>query len=182
MQGTSWVDWNVLLQLALDYLTISLLAVGAGVTTLPEMHRNAVERHGWMSAAQFAELFSLSQAAPGPTTTMFTALVGWHAGGPLGAVVAVAGFLGPSSLLAYYSNALWHRFRSSPWRERIQAGLVPVAVGLMFAAAWLVASGADHSPLAWVATGIACVLMLFTRLNPLWLVAGGALAGWAGLL
>ena len=70
----------------------------------------------------------------------------------------------------------------SPWRERIQAGLVPVAVGLMFAAAWLVASGADHSPFAWAATGIACLLMLFTSLNPLWLVAAGAAAGIAGIL
>lgn len=176
------MDWAVLAQLALDYLTISLLAVGAGVTTLPEMHRNAVERHAWMSGTEFAELFSLSQAAPGPTTTMFTALVGWHAAGPLGAIVAVAAFLGPSSLLAYYSNALWHRFRASPWRERIQAGLVPVAVGLMFAAAWLVAAGADHTPQAWVATGAACLLMLLTRLNPLWLVAAGAMAGWMGWL
>lgn len=174
------IDWMALQQLALDYLGISLLAVGAGVTTLPEMHRNAVERHGWMSNAQFAELFSLSQAAPGPTTTMFTALVGWHAAGPLGAIVAVAGFLAPSSLLAYYSNAMWDRFRHSPWRERIQAGLVPVAVGLMFAAAWLVADGADHSPVAYAATAMACVLMLATRLNPLWLVAAGAVAGLMG--
>jgi chromate transporter len=175
-------DWSLLWQIAADYLGISLLAVGAGVTTLPEMHRNAVERHAWMSDAQFAELFALSQAAPGPTTTMFSAIIGWHVAGPAGALVAVLGFLGPSCILAYISNHLWTRFRDSPWRERIQAGLVPVTVGLMFAAAWLVGRGAAHTHGAYVATALACILMLTTKINPLWLVAAGALAGLMGLL
>src|SRR5260221_14738732 len=50
----------------MDLSALSLIAVGGAITVLPEMHRGVVEVHGWMSGAQFADLFALAQAAPGP--------------------------------------------------------------------------------------------------------------------
>jgi chromate transporter len=174
------MNWPVLTQLAQDFLGISLLAIGAGITTVPEMHRNAVDRHGWMSSREFSELFALSQAAPGPTTTLFASLIGWKAAGWPGALVAVFALLGPACVFAFFVSRTWERFRGSAASALIQDGFAPVTVGLMFSAAWLVTRGADHSWQAYLATAIAAAMMLVTRINPLWLIAAGAGAGLLG--
>ena len=43
--------------LALVFVQISLLAFGGGNTILPEMHRQIVDIHGWMSAREFVAAF-----------------------------------------------------------------------------------------------------------------------------
>lgn len=176
------MDSDILLPLALNFMMISLVSIGGGGSTIPEMHRNAVDSHGWMSSAQFAELYALAQAAPGPTTTMFASLIGWKAAGPWGALVAVTSILGPSSLVTYFVNRSWESFREAQWREIVQAGLVPVTVGLMFAAAWLVSSGAVHGWPTLAVTVLSAAAMVMTRLNPLWMIAAGAMAGLLGWL
>lgn len=171
---------GVLWQLASDFMGISLLAVGAGVTTVPEMHRIVVDRHGWMASREFSELFALSQAAPGPTTTLFAALIGWKAAGGWGALVAVFGLIGPSCVAAMLAARAWERFRGSKWSDILQFGFAPVTIGLMIAAAYLITRGAVHSWQAMVMAAATCALMLGTRINPLWMIAAGAAAGLMG--
>ena len=119
-----------LAQLAVDFSILSLLAVGGAVTVLPEMHRSVVEVHGWMSGAQFADLFALAQASPGPNI-LVVSLIGWKVAGLAGALVATAAVCGPSCLLTFGVSQIWRRFRHAPWRVAVEAGLVPVTVGLM---------------------------------------------------
>ena len=58
-----WSDWLILLT---HFLSISLLAVGGAVCTLPEMHRFLVDRQHWLSDPQFNASIAIAQAAPGP--------------------------------------------------------------------------------------------------------------------
>src|SRR5258706_13600256 len=64
----------------MDFSLLSLIAVGGAITVIPEMHRSVVEVHGWMSGAQFADLFALAQAAPGPNI-LVVSLIGWKVAG-----------------------------------------------------------------------------------------------------
>ena len=59
--------------------SLSLLSIGGGNTVLPEMHLRAVSGQHWMTNSQFADIFSISQAAPGPSI-LIVALVGYAAG------------------------------------------------------------------------------------------------------
>ena len=89
---------SILISLALIFSQLSLLAFGGGNTILPEMQRQVVQVHQWMSAADFSALFALGQAAPGPNLMVVT-LVGWHVAGWMGVVVTTIAKFGPSSLL-----------------------------------------------------------------------------------
>ena len=53
------------LQLIGLFGSLSLMSIGGGNTVLPEMHLRAVNGHHWLTNAQFADIFSISQAAPG---------------------------------------------------------------------------------------------------------------------
>jgi len=170
---------ETLAQLALDFSALSLIAVGGAVTVLPEMHRSIVEVHGWMSGAQFAELFALAQAAPGPNI-LVVSLVGWKVAGLSGAVVATAAMCVPSCVLTYAVSGVWQRFRAARWRSAVEDGLVPVTVGLMLAGGYLITVSADHSIGAFAITAATAAIVLTTRIHPLWVLAAGGLLGLAG--
>ena len=168
-----------LAQLAIDFSLLSLITVGGVVTVLPEMHRNVVEVHGWMSGAEFAQLFALAQASPGPNI-LVVSLIGWKVAGLAGAVVATGAVCAPSSILTYVVSRIWQRFRGNRWRDLIEDGLVPVTVGLMLAGGYLLTVAADHSALAFGITGVTAATVLATRIHPLWLLGAGGLLGLAG--
>ena len=171
---------GVLGTLAVQFALLSLLAIGGANATLPEMHRLAVESEGWMTDRTFVDLFALAQAAPGPNFLVVT-IIGWHVAGLAGAVVATLAMCGPSCLLAYGVGGLWRRFETAPWRRAIQAGIAPVTVGLVAASAWILAGAAHHGAGTALLTAGAAALAFWTRLNPLWLLATGVLAGAVGL-
>jgi chromate transporter len=167
---------STLLALALIFTELSLLAFGGGNTILPEMQRQVVAVHGWMTAQDFSALFALAQAAPGPNM-MVVPLVGWHVAGWSGLLVSSIAKFGPSSLLTGIVLGLWKRFKDRPWRRTIQAGLVPMTVGLVVASAMLITQATSTHWLLVGITGVTAAAALLTKLHPLWLLGGGALAG-----
>ena len=171
MKDTAW--------LALIYAQLSLVAVGGVAPVLPEMQRQVVQVHGWMPASEFAALYALAQAAPGPNMLVST-LVGWHVAGWAGALAATAGMIGPSSVLTWAVSGAWHRFRDRPWRALLQAGLGPVTVGLVAAGAALLAASTSHDWATAAITLAVAAALLLTRLHPLWLLGAGALLGVLG--
>jgi chromate transporter len=170
---------DALAQLAVDFSLLSLLAFGGVITVLPEMHRTVVETHGWMSGVEFAQLFALAQASPGPNI-LVVSLIGWKVAGLAGALVATGAVCAPSSLLTYAASRIWQRFRGARWREVVEDGLVPLTVGLMLAGGYLITLAADHSASAFAITAVTAAVVLATRIHPLWLLAAGGLIGLAG--
>lgn len=167
----------ILVMLFLYFVLLSLLSVGGVNTVIPEMQRIVVETENWMSGAEFTQLFALSQAAPGPNV-LITSLVGWKVAGLAGALIALGGFCLPAGALAYWIGGVWDRFRDAPWRIRIQRALVPVTIGLVFAGGYVLATpeGLDWRN-ALIAAASATVAVA-TRRNPLWILSGGAVAGY----
>lgn len=167
---------DTLLLLAHEFAVLSLMAVGGANILLPEMHRFAVERYQWMSHREFGELFALAQAAPGPNV-LFVALIGWKAAGVAGACTAMLAICGPSSLITLVVAHYLERFREARWRILLQKALAPVTAGLMIASALLLMRPGEHAAYGWVLSLAVLVGALALRVNPLWFIALGAVAG-----
>jgi chromate transporter len=162
------------------FALLSLFAVGGANAAIPEMHRIAVDVMHWMSDRQFADMFAISQLSPGPNV-IIVALIGYHVAGFSGAAVATTAMCGPTCLMAFYVSRVWERFKDAPWRMAIQAGMVPLSLGLIGASAFVLARAADHTVYAGLITAATAAVGYFTRVNPLWvfLVAGVlGLSGW----
>lgn len=172
---------NPLATLFVYFATLSLFAVGGANAAIPEMHRIAVDAMAWMSDKQFADMFAISQMSPGPNVMIVT-LIGYHVAGLTGAGVATLAMCGPTCMLAFGVARVWDRFKDARWRIAIQAGLVPVSLGLIGASAFVLARAADHTVYAGVVTAAAAVVTFATRLNPLWTFAVAGLAGLSGLI
>lgn len=161
------------------FCLMSLMAVGGANVLIPELQRQIVDTHHWLSGSEFATLFAIAQASPGPNVLIVT-LIGWKLAGLRGALVTTLAMCLPSSLLAYYVGHLWHRFRASPWRRGIERGLAPVTIGLVLGGGFLLSRSADHSWLAYGLTLATAAVAATGRLNPLWLLAAGGALGLAG--
>jgi chromate transporter len=170
---------ELLWQLLREFAQMSLLAFGGAIAVLPEMHRRVVETHGWATSEEFSQLFGLAQAAPGPNL-LVVCLIGRKIAGASGALVALVGICGPSSVLAYAVARLWDRQRGARWRTVFANALLPVTLGLTLASAYLITLGAAQSAAAYVVTACSAAAMLSGRVHPLWAIGLGALLGYAG--
>ena len=173
--------WGTLSSLGSQFALLSLIAFGGANSVVPEMHRQSVDVQHWLSDKDFAALFAIAQAAPGPNF-MISTLVGWKAAGLAGALVATLAMAMPSSLLAFWVSRVWERYRSAHWRIAMGAGLAPVTVGLVASSGWLLSRGADTSLRLMAVTVATALLAGATRINPLWFLGAAAAMGYAGLV
>jgi chromate transporter len=172
---------NPLLPLFGHFALLSLFAVGGANAAIPEMHRIAVEVMGWMSDRQFADNFAIAQLSPGPNVIVVT-LIGYHVAGLAGAALATIGMCGPTCAMAFFVARFWDRFKEARWRIAIQAGLVPVSLGLIAASAFVLARAADHSVYAGLITAVTAAVAYATKINPLWIFLLAGLLGLSGWL
>ena len=172
---------EALCSLATHFASISLLAFGGVGALTPEIHRMVVDQQEWMDGRVFVDLFAIAQGAPGPNV-LFITLIGWWVAGVPGAIVATLALSLPGSILTYFVARLWLRFRDHPVRRRIQAAIVPLAVGLVCCTAWVLIGLADTHGIAYALTATSALLALRGKFDPLWLLAAGAALGAAGLL
>ena len=165
-----------MLQIAFYFALLSLVSVGGMPSVMPEMQRVVVDVQGWMSAAEFTQLFAVAQAAPGPNV-LVTALIGWKVAGLAGGMVALGAFCGPAAALAYSVGGFWDRMRDAPWRKVFQRALVPITVGFVFSGGYVLGTpgGLDWSNA--LIMGASAATLYATRLNPLWIRAAGGLLG-----
>jgi chromate transporter len=172
---------GTLTTLALHFTLLSFLAIGGAVTGLPEMHRQAVDVSHWMTSQQFAELVAISQAAPGPNVLVVT-LIGFHVAGVAGALVATFCMCGPACGVAFAIAQVFTRFKEKHWRKAVQAGLIPVSIGLIAATALIIARNADGNAATIAITAVTFAVSYWTRLSPLYALGGAAAVGVAGWL
>jgi chromate transporter len=154
---------------------LSILAVGGGTAILPEMKHLTVTRLEWVTADQFVEIYSLGQMAPGPNMLMVS-VIGYRVAGYLGALAALGGFFLPAGLLTLGASRLWVHFAGSPWREALQRGLAPVAIGLMGAGVVAIAKVATRDVATIALAAVVAAILLWRHVNPaLLILAAGAL-------
>jgi chromate transporter len=108
------------------------------------------------------------------TTATF---IGYVLGGPAGALIATAGIFLPAFVFVAISAPIVPRLRKSPTASAFLDGVTVASLALMAVAAFELGRGALIDIPA-IAIGIvsAGVLIGF-KINPTWLIAGGALLG-----
>lgn len=165
---------GVLVELARTFALLSLVSIGGVNALLPEIHRQVVDIHGWMTDAAFANAFAIANASPGPNV-IFVSLIGWQVAGLSGLLVATLALLVPSSALAYFAGRVLTRWSHHRAVALVRDALVPVALGLMLASGLSMMRTVDRDVVTVLISLVTAVFVYATRRNPLWALAGGAL-------
>lgn len=172
---------SLVFELFREFAMLSFVAFGGATALLPEMHRVVVEQHQWLDDTTFTHLYAIAQAAPGPNVLVVT-LIGWKVAGLAGALAATLAMCLPMSVLIYLLIDRWESFAGKRWQKAISLGVAPLAVGLVFSGATLIAQSAGLGLAAWGLLAATVVANLKTKLHPLWFIGAGALLGLLGLV
>jgi chromate transporter len=171
----------IVIDLFLEFALLSFVAFGGASALLPEMHRVVVDQHHWLNDTTFTHLYAIAQAAPGPNVLVVT-LIGWEVGGLLGAFAATLAMCLPMSVLIYLLIDRWESFAGKRWQKAVSIGVAPLAVGLIFSGATLIAQSAQLGWAAWLLVAATLAANLRTKLHPLWFIGIGAGLGLLGLV
>jgi len=165
----------------LHFALLALVAVGGLNSVIPDIQRYVVEQNTWLSARQFGEVFALSQVVPGPNVMIVT-MLGAVVSGWLGAAVVTVALFLPGVVLTSVLIRMNTHNTDSDFALAVRRGLTPVVIGLTMSTAWVMLSTLTQDWRGLAFTLATALLVLRTRLNPLWLLGLGAGLGMLDLV
>jgi chromate transporter len=158
------------------FLKIGAVLFGSGYVLLAFLRADLVERFGWLTEQQLLDAVAVGQVTPGPVFTTAT-FIGFVLGGSAGAVVATAGIFLPAFVFVALSRPLVPRIRRSAIAGAALDGVIVASLALMATVTYQLAHAALRDLIGIVVTAVSLVLLLRYRINPAWLILGGALTG-----
>ena len=88
----------------------------------------------------------------------------------------------PSCTLTLVVAHLHARNPKAAFGVAMRQGFTPLTIGLVFASGWILLPAVNADWRGYMLTFVTVVLVLRTKLNPLWLLGAGAIAGISGLV
>jgi chromate transporter len=162
--------------LFLTFLKIGAVLYGSGYVLLAFLRADFVVRFGWLTDQQLIDAVAIGQVTPGPVFTTAT-FIGFILGGMPGALLATLGIFLPSFIFVAISNPLIPRIRNSAWVSGLLDGVNVASLGLMAAVTWQLGRASLTDFLTVLIALISLGLLIRFKVNPTWLIVGGAIIG-----
>lgn len=160
------------------FLKIGAVLYGSGYVLLSFLRADFVERTGWLTEAQLIDAIAIGQVTPGPVFTTAT-FIGYVLAGPWGAAAATLGIFLPAFVFVALSGPLIPRLRRSPAASAALDGVNVASLALMAVVTAQLGRAALPDAMT-IGLALASLLVLTrTSVNPTWLIAGGAILGYA---
>ncbi len=191
----------LLLQLAWTFFVIGAFTIGGGYAMLSLIQNQVVVEHNWISEATFTDIVAVSQMTPGPVGINSATYVGYdvlmnatgsHFLGICGSLTATLALMIPSFIIMLLIVKFYQKFKTSKLYAGTMDWLKPCVVGLIGAAAVILVlktSWVGFTPTAevvkenfpdwksWLLLGGAFVAGYWGKVNPIYVILAGALAG-----
>jgi len=103
---------------------------------LPLAQRMVVERHRWLTQAEFVELLGLCQFLPGGNIINLSVALGMRFRGVRGALASILGLIAVPSVVVVLLGMLYQHFQHDPHIKHLFAGLAAAAAGLLIQMAY----------------------------------------------
>ncbi|MEM8822639.1 MAG: chromate efflux transporter [Pseudomonadota bacterium] len=164
----AWAEmWRV-------FTRIGLLSFGGPAAQIAVMHRELVDRTGWLPEQTFLRGLGFCTLLPGPEAMQLATFAGWRLRGTAGGLLAGLLFVLPGAVVVMGLAALYLSYGRLPLVEAAFLGIKAAVLSVVAQALWKLRAKALRGPLALaVATG--AFLALFVLQAPFWLVLGAAL-------
>lgn len=162
------------------FLKVGSVLFGSGYVLLAFLRADLVERYGWLTEQQLLDAVAVGQVTPGPVFTTAT-FIGYLLAGPAGAGVATLGIFLPAFIFVALSGPLVPRIRRSAVAGSFLDGVILASLALMAIVTWQLGRAALVDGLTVAMACVSAILLVWWRVNSVWLVLGGAVLGWGAL-
>ena len=139
------------------------------------MHRELVDRRGWVDERRFTDALNFCMLLPGPEALQLAIYLGWRLHGMRGGLIAGLGFIVPSIVLLLGLSYLYARFGDLPAAAGLLLGLRAAVIALVLQALLRIGRRALKTPLHVALAAGAFVALEFLGVPfPLIVLAAGA--------
>jgi chromate transporter len=160
--------------LVLAFLKIGCIGFGGGMATIALMEQEFVRRWRIIDPDEFLHGVGLGQVL-GPFAVNASIFIGYRLYGLAGALLCAGAFLAPSVSMVIGLSWLYFTYHRIPAPQGAMAGIGPVVISLILAAAWSMGRKALRAWPAWPVATLALAASLL-KTNPVYtLVAAGAI-------
>lgn len=123
---------ETLAKLFFTFAKIGLVGFGGGMAILPLIYQSVSEFNA-IDEEEFANLFAISQATPGPLAVNAATFSGFETAGIPGALAATIGVAFPAFILVAICVKFLNKYKESQLVQGVFTGIRPVAVGMIMA-------------------------------------------------
>ena len=123
---------ETLAKLFFTFAKIGLVGFGGGMAILPLIYQSVSEFNA-IDEEEFATLFAISQATPGPLAVNAATFSGFETAGIPGALAATIGVAFPAFILVAICVKFLNKYKESQLVQGAFTGIRPVAVGMIMA-------------------------------------------------
>ena len=136
--------------LVLYFLKLGASGFGGPGSLAGYMHRDLVEKKGWVTKEEYVRGLAFSKLAPGPFATQLALYIGYIRNKILGATLVGIFFILPSFLMVIGLAVVYVQYGDMPWMSAAFYGISAAVLGIMVRSAYKLARtalGANTIPL-----------------------------------
>ena len=120
-----------LFQLYWSFFKIGGLTFGGGLSMLPMLERELVQRRKWVTEEEILDFYAIGQCTPGIIAVNTATFVGYYLKGVVGGVIATLGVISPSVIIITVIAALISNFMEIEMVKHALLGINVAVCALM---------------------------------------------------
>ena len=156
---------------------IGFLSFGGPTAQIALMHREIVERQGWLGERQFLNGLSFCMLLPGPEAMQLATYVGWRLHGLIGGLAAGLLFVLPGALLVLALAMIYAAFGEVALVQSIFLGIKAAVLIIVIEALLRVAKRALKRQIDWAIAALSFIAIFFLSLPFPLVILLAAIAG-----
>lgn len=164
-------------QIFWSFFKIGPVTFGGGYAMIPLIEREVVDRRGWIRNKDIADIFAVSESIPGAIAINSASFVGFRIAGIPGAIAAMCGVLLPTFLIVVVLCIVFLQVKDNPKVEAAFMGIRATTVALIVYAGIKIGKTAVLDKVTLCTVVGTVLLMLYVHLNPVVVIASGAILG-----
>lgn len=159
------------------FFRIGILTFGGGLTMLPLLKYELVEKKGWITEDTLLDCYAIGQCTPGIIAVNTATFVGYKRKGVAGGIIATLGMAAPSVIIISIVAIFLEVLITQPIVQHALMGIRGAVCALMLNTVYTLAKKSLVSPFAFVLCAGAFVLAFFTEVPTVLIIVLAAVAG-----
>ncbi len=165
-----------LIDLFLTFAKIGVMTIGGGLTMLPLLQREIVDRTKWATEEELLDYYAIAQCTPGIIAVNTAMFVGSKQRKAAGGIVATLGMIFPSVVIITVIAAVLAEFAHYPVVQNAFLGIRAAVCALMFNTVIKLFKKSVKGIVTGLIALVVCAGMLFLDISPiLYVVVMGVL-------
>ena len=164
-------------QLFWSFFKIGALTFGGGLTMLPMLERELVDKRNWVTEEELLDCYAIGQCTPGIIAVNTATFVGYKQEKVAGGIIATLGMVCPSILIITVVALFLRNFMDNVWFGHAVMGIRGVVCALLVNTVINLGKKSLKSIFAWIVCAVVFVLAFFTKLPTVIIVILAAVSG-----